>query len=94
MPVFDLDAIKAARAEAEKVAPVVKFGGIEFTLPVELPFAIAEATTGEINDLKIALASLLGEQYNIFTSLSPSVQDINAFFEAIPSMYGLDESPN
>lgn len=41
--VIDLDAYAAARREAKKVQPQVRFGGETFELPVEMPFAVVEA---------------------------------------------------
>ncbi len=45
MGTIDLDSLRAARREVEKEAPTVTFEGVEFTLPVEMPFAVIDAIT-------------------------------------------------
>ena len=92
--VIDLDAARAARAELNPTGPVARFGGQEFQLPVELPFAIAQAASGTPDDLRDAVKSLMGEQYAQWSALNPSLMDIQALFEALPGMYGLGDLPN
>ena len=87
---FNLDAAKAARAEVDKTNPSITFGGKDFALPTEIPFAIAEASTGEVGDLHKAVKSLLGNQYETWAELNPSLQDIGALFDALPGLYGID----
>jgi len=102
--IIDLDQIAAARREATAECPVVRFGGEEFTLPPEMPFAIIEAVGRMQNEdeatRNAALAesmgdiahSLFGSKYRKFLDMGPSVQDISALLESVPKVYGLVES--
>jgi hypothetical protein len=86
---LDLDAKRAARAEAEAEPKTVILGAQSFTLPTELPFRIAELwTTG---DLSGGLKLLLSDQIEAFWTTNPSAQDIQALVEGIVEMYGLGE---
>jgi hypothetical protein len=86
--VIDLDGARAARKETQPVT--LKFGGKEFELPSELPIMFAELATQ--NKMQEALQALLGsEQSEDFFALSPSVQDLEEFANAITEVYGLDE---
>lgn len=89
---IDLDAAKAARREASGEAPIVVFGGKEFTLPVELPQSAAEAINdvsndkGSVNDI---FKILLNGQFSDFMALGPSVDDVKEFFDKIAPVYGV-----
>lgn len=101
--VIDLDKIAAARREAEGEQPVVKFGGQEFKLPSEMPFAVIEAvgrlSSGTEEERNAAIAesmgdiarSLFGADYKRFLGLGPSMQDITALLEAVPAAYATEE---
>jgi hypothetical protein len=86
--VIDLDGARAARSESQPVT--LKFGGKDFDLPGELPIMFAELATQ--NKMQEALQALLGsKQSEDFFALNPSVQDLEAFANAISEVYGLDE---
>ena len=87
---IDLDAARAARAEAMQDAPTLRFGGIEWKLPNELPWAFVEASSGDVQGIVRALQGLLAEQWNAFSALNPSIADVMALVEAIPGLYGLE----
>jgi hypothetical protein len=89
---IDLDAARAARSEALGDKPVVRFAGRDWTLPAELPWAVAEASSGQMGDLVTALKALLGNQWADFQAETPTVSDMTALVEAIPALYGLDDA--
>lgn len=98
----DLDAVRAARREALGEAPVIRFGGQDFVLDIELPYdvpeslaAVARATEagddfGITAGVKDTLVALLGdEQYVAFRALRPSMPDVQEFISAAVGEYGL-----
>lgn len=87
--VIDLDASRAARAEAAGVPVVVKLGGREFTLPVELPFLFADHLAE--GELRRAFDALLGEQASEFWKLGVTLPDVEAFAEQVTGAYGMAE---
>jgi|SRR4051794_6323357 hypothetical protein len=101
MAEFDLDAARAARAEANGNAPTVKFGGKVFELPVEMPFGIVEAVNqmqaaqqnGDGYKVTLALSSiardLFGDRYQEFLEFRPSMLDMQALLENVAPMYGM-----
>lgn len=107
MTEIDLDALAAARREAAGEAPTVVFHGETYTLPVELPFdvpeslaLVADATlAGDSSAMTKAISTmlegLLGEDYARFRAGRPSMQDVEAFTEAVLKVYGMapGESP-
>jgi hypothetical protein len=89
--VIDLDAARAARAEANAEAPVVRFGGVDYTLPVELPWAMVEAAaSGDAGGLVTAVKLLLGDQWETFESAQPSIGDLRILVEGVAELYGVD----
>jgi hypothetical protein len=89
--IIDLDAARAARAEATKETPVIKFGGKEWTLPSELPWALAEAAAGaNAESAIVAVKSLLGSQWEEFLKQNPSVEDMRILLENVAAIYGAD----
>lgn len=89
--VFDLDAAKAARAEAAGEYPAIRFGGKEYQLPVEMPWSVVEAASaGDAGGIVEAVKGLLGEQWDDFASHGLSVADMTALLEHIGEMYGGD----
>jgi hypothetical protein len=88
---IDLDAARAARAETVGEKPTVRFGGHDWTLPAELPWAVVEASSGEMAALINAMEALLGDQWTEFHKLNPTVSDMTTLIEAIPGLYGLDD---
>ena len=88
--VLDLDAARAARKEAQKEAPVIKFKGKEFPLPVELPWEVAEtAAVGDASSALKAIELLIGSQWKEFKKLNPSVADVMVIVEGIGDIYGV-----
>lgn len=77
---YDLDALRAARAEAAGDPPTVTLAGETFTLPVEMPWAVVEAlahdTAAAFRDA--ALALLGGSQYRRACELGVSRDDMGA----------------
>lgn len=89
--VIDLDAARAARAEAAGVAPRVIFAGKEYAMPVELPWAIVEAAAGgDADALVSAIRLLLGDQWAAFQEAGPSVADMQLLIGHVAGVYGLD----
>lgn len=95
MTTIDLDAAKAARAEArgDAVADVV-FGGERFALPAEIPASIldgvAAAGTGDIAGIRRAIDALLGPDEGArFYALGPSLDDLLALLTAAVEASGL-----
>lgn len=100
---LDLDAARAARAEANGERPTVKFGGQIFELPVEMPFGIVESVnamqlaqeTGDGYEVTKSLAAiakdLFGDKYEAFLAFHPSMLDMQALLENIAPIYGLNQ---
>lgn len=88
--VIDLDAARAARAEALGEPLVVRFGGEEFTLPAEVPYDyLALLASG---DPRAAINALLGEaEAPRFWQQRPSVGDMRVLMEGIEEAAGLKE---
>lgn len=87
---LDLDAARAARdaarAEAKAETHELVFKGQAFELPVELPYAVAEAL--QESDARRALAELLGEEHGrTFFELRPSSKDMEAFAAGLVELY-------
>ena len=79
--VFDLDAAKARRME-ESGGPVhFRFGGEDFTL-----MPLSEWPMGVLDDIADgsimeSLRRVLGDDYERFAAMSPSIGDVNALIE-------------
>lgn len=86
---LDLDAARAARAEAQGEPPVVTFGGEQFTLPAELPLRYAWALID--NDHEGALKMLFNGQHERFLAKDPSRDDVLALIKGIPLLYGIGD---
>lgn len=86
--VIDLDAAKAARAEAENETPVIRFSGKDWNLPTELPWALAEAaTSGDPAAAIGAVKSLLGNQWAAFAAYGPTIEDMRVLLESSVAVY-------
>jgi hypothetical protein len=86
----DLDAARAARAEADGEAREFVLGGEVFALPAEIPWETSERFTA--GDVMGGLVILLGpEQSERLRSVGPSVQDIEALAGAIGELYGISQ---
>jgi hypothetical protein len=89
--VIDLDAAKAARAEAKQEAPVIKFNGAEYTLPIELPWRVVEAaSSSDTVQIINAVKSLLGDQWEDFEKNNISAADMLLLIENIAKIYAVE----
>lgn len=91
---LDLDAARAARAEARGESPTVTLGGETFILPAELPMRYVW-TLVEGDDMD-ALKVLFNGQLERFLATDPTREDILALVAGVPKLYGLasqGESP-
>lgn len=87
--VIDLDASRAARAEAAGAPVVVKLEGREFTLPAELPFLFADRLAE--GELRPAFDVLLGDQADDFWKLGITLPDIETLADQVTTLYGMAE---
>jgi hypothetical protein len=93
---IDLDKSKAARREAKGEGPKVKFGGNEYELAPELPFAAIEALNGLQSDDTAAgalvdlAAAILGEHFEAVKAAGLSMDDINELIGSVMQEYGVD----
>jgi len=84
--VLDLDAIRARRLEASSAEVSFRYGGKDFTVgnPSELPFELAEQLgTGDVHG---ALRTVLGDAYDDFMELKPSISDVMELVKWIGSL--------
>lgn len=83
---LDLDALRAARAEAIKEPRTVRFGGKVWDLPDELSLdtviAMAQGHTTE------PLQQILGDQWEDFKAVGLTANDFHAFVAGIDAIYG------
>lgn len=87
--VIDLDAARLARAEAQGEAPVIRFAGKDWQLPVELPWEIAEAAaSGDATAALKGIATLLGDRWDEFKSHQPTLADIVVIVQHVGELYG------
>jgi hypothetical protein len=96
MPELNLDAARKARQEARgpQDPKVLIFGERQFPLPDELPYEVGELWTEQ--RVTQGLRVLLDGQYDAFSDLHPSVDDVKALVENLAEMYGFGspgESP-
>lgn len=77
---YDLDALRAVRAEAAGEPPTVLLAGDTYTLPVEMPWAVVEALAHDTADaFRAAALALLGdEQYQWACAVGVSRDDMGA----------------
>jgi hypothetical protein len=83
---FDLDELKALRLEESGEPRGFIFGGKEFELPAEMPWAFAwSASKG---DFDAGMIALLGSaQGRRFLDLNPSAKDIEAIATEVAKVY-------
>jgi hypothetical protein len=86
---IDLDAARAARAEAAAEPVSLTFGGKTIELPVEMPadFALQLAD----GDFRGAVTALLDKETEWFFDLRPSLDDLKALADGASEVYGLTE---
>lgn len=99
MTTVNLDAARAARRPE---APTVVLDGREFTLAAELPFSAildlrelnAASKKNNLSKQAEAIASvmraLLGDEFDAFMALAPSLEDLVAVIEGVMPAYGGD----
>ena len=87
---INLDAARAARAEAHAEPVTVIFDANEYKLPAELPI---EAAT-KANDPMAFLEVLLGDRHVEFMASRPSMQDVLTLAEGIAKAYGFESAGN
>jgi hypothetical protein len=87
--VIDLDAARAARAEAAGDPVTLTFGGETYTLPVELPADFALYAMER--DLRSAVMALLDDDADAFFAWRPSMDDLTALVEHAMKVYGVDQ---
>jgi hypothetical protein len=91
---LDLDAARAARAEARGEPPTVTLGGETFTLPPEMPLRYVWTLVD--GDDMAALRVLFNGQLDRFLATEPTREDILTLIAGVPALYGLvspGESP-
>lgn len=89
---FDLDAARQARREAKGEAPVVRFGGGEFVLTPELPFAFSELWTAR--RYSEAIETLFDDPADAkrFLDLRPTFDDVDVMVDKVYLSGGVGES--
>lgn len=90
---IDLDAAKAARREVEETHSLT-FQGKTFTIPSEAPWAYLEACMGGRNPNEVpflAVRAILGDQYDQFTSLRPTLRDASELVGQVAELWGVAE---
>lgn len=82
-PDINLDALRAARAEAAGEYITVEFNGEQFTVKRELPYSVLRKVKRD--DLDGALADVLGAERAeaLLENSDLSLQDVNALLEGI-----------
>lgn len=98
---IDLDAARAARAEALADAPILVIGGKDYTLPVEVPYRFAELLARIQHANEQESAELIGDSLRILfgdayeeVSKQMSIADIGALFDQIGKAYGTPLGPS
>lgn len=85
---IDLDAARAARAEAAGEPPILTLGGRDIELPVELPAAFLDHIANE--RLTEALKTIMTpEELEHVFAQNLSVEDLVEFSDGIGEAYGL-----
>ncbi len=89
MASFDLDAARAARAEARGEPPTVTFGGEEYVMPAELELEAAEHLMfGRPTQF---VKALLGEDWERFNANKPTLNDLKDLSDGLAVLYGFAE---
>lgn len=90
---IDLDQARAerdaARSEADRKPVMLRLGGQDFPLPVELP--IDFALHAQQGDMRGAVEALLGENADAFFEQRPTLDDFEAIAEQARDVYGITE---
>jgi hypothetical protein len=86
---INLDAARAARAEARKEGHSIRFGGKKWPLPDELPLDLGIRMMN--GDVWGSLVGLLGDQWDEFYKLSPTMDDAKDLVTLLAPEYGFAE---
>lgn len=86
MSEIDLDAARAARAEARGEPHHLKLGGDKFELPGELPWDYFDIL--DTGDMKAALKMLLNGTFERFWGHDPTTDDMQLLATSVPALYG------
>lgn len=82
---IDLDAARAARAEAKHEPNTVTFGGETFELPAEVTFDTIEVLlTGNLRE---GISRILGDHAEFFWKQEPTVGDMQALTDGLIEAY-------
>lgn len=88
--IIDLDSARAARAEANKDVPVIKFNNKNYNLPIELPFSIVEAaSTQNPTEIINAIKKLFGSEW-VELEKDFSMADMTFLLENIVKIYAVE----
>lgn len=85
---IDLNAARAARAEAQSEPVTLVIGDATLILPAEMPADFA--LLGQQGRLREAVVALVGHQAEEFFAQRPSMPDIEALCEAAAEVYGVN----
>lgn len=94
MGLVDLDAMRAARAEARQEKHSFVFGGETFDLPDELDLDLGVSIMN--GNVWGSLTGLLGDQWDRFYALKPHLEDAVDLVKSLAPLYGFadpGESP-
>lgn len=86
---FDMDAARAARAEAVGDPFPFTFGGQAFTIPSPKEWPIEATGSLAVGDVVAAMRLLLGEQYEAFTLHKPTLADVEDLLGAVAKWQGI-----
>lgn len=88
---FDLDAGRAARAEAAGAPFPFRFAGTDYTIPAPKQWPLDVTDLLAENKVAAALRALLGDDdYDRFTGAGATLADVEALFGAVGRWQGLD----
>lgn len=90
--ILNLNAARAARAEAEREPVLLEFGDETFTLPVEMPYDLVRLSSQ--GDLDGAILSLFDGDQKAADRLyaqKPTMDDLHALVDGLADLYGVGE---
>lgn len=91
--VIDVDAHRAARLEKLGPPPVVRVGGRDVELPLELPadviYAFGALSAGDLTALESGLRGLLGDAYDVVVAEAPAFADLEFVITEAMEAYGV-----
>jgi hypothetical protein len=85
--VIDADAARAARREGKKTAPILRFLGVDWVLPIELPAETAHAfgalAMGDTAQLGPGMEELFGNQWEKLKTTAKDAGDPLSFEDEV-----------